>query len=656
MIGAMILHNHFSTLGMNAPMEDFTSPSVLFCYHNLQIYAPLRTEYIKSDHLPSFGWSWVKRFNAKYNFSFQKPTTLTKHAHADLLPSILIFIIKLLTMLLTNRYDLDLVFNADETPINKAYHPGKMVSRKGVPRHVKAVSGDKARVTLMLAVSLVGEVLKPYVVAQSKAEIYVKKVTDYVFDNTYDVLNFTTPMPKPTTTVHSYATIGNDVNVGKFSHVTKSSVAHGLAQMTDSQSSSSEVTADSQSRLSTKKNAKKKGNADFNPTNKSQTNSNRDVKNRRKVNGGGESPRNGPEASIGGLDSEPKASVGTMSLGATAWYEPMNMSPTYAMTLATKSQRPGKRTIFLNNKHAPVEFAKLNQVEVENFTKKVVNNESVSLTLGRIVNAVVSDSESDDDSDTEEVSPYRDPNSHYEDTAVGQVMWGASNLPEIMNIINDFSLELKTIHELIDILKDLYVEFQSFIGVIDGKVANNYQKFLDEKNFQDSMFVSKNENAWFTTDIMIDWIEKVVLPRRTDPNKRILLLLDCFSVHRKQEVVNYCLSKNIDIVFIPANCTGHLQPIDISLNRTIKDFLRAVTIGRIFTEFDDSGHRQHDGKYMNEDRFLGIIQESVNMINPLHVVHGFNHMMYNSTKDRTKNKKRNEANPIISDISMFASK
>ena len=35
----------------------------------------------------------------------------------------------------------------------------------------------------------------------------------------------------------------------------------------------------------------------------------------------------------------------------------------------------------------------------------------------------------------------------------------------------------------------------------------------------------------------------------------------------------HLLEDNIDTVFVPANCTGELQPMDLSMNKSVKDFL-----------------------------------------------------------------------------------
>jgi len=43
----------------------------------------------------------------------------------------------------------------------------------------------------------------------------------------------------------------------------------------------------------------------------------------------------------------------------------------------------------------------------------------------------------------------------------------------------------------------------------------------------------------------------------------------------KHRILKLLEDNYIDIVFVLANCTGELQPMDLSVNKSVKDFLRA---------------------------------------------------------------------------------
>jgi len=49
---------------------------------------------------------------------------------------------------------------------------------------------------------------------------------------------------------------------------------------------------------------------------------------------------------------------------------------------------------------------------------------------------------------------------------------------------------------------------------------------------------------------------------------------DNFKAQLTTEVLNLLEDNHIDVVFIPVNCTDHLQPLDLSINKPAKDFLR----------------------------------------------------------------------------------
>jgi len=53
------------------------------------------------------------------------------------------------------------------------------------------------------------------------------------------------------------------------------------------------------------------------------------------------------------------------------------------------------------------------------------------------------------------------------------------------------------------------------------------------------------------------------------------VFFDNFKAQRTDGILQLLEDNNIDCVFVPANCTGELQPMDLSVNKSVKDVLRA---------------------------------------------------------------------------------
>lgn len=47
-----------------------------------------------------------------------------------------------------------------------------------------------------------------------------------------------------------------------------------------------------------------------------------------------------------------------------------------------------------------------------------------------------------------------------------------------------------------------------------------------------------------------------------------------FAAHRKEEFLQKLTSNNVKVIFIPAGCTGELQPLDVGLNDQLKKRLK----------------------------------------------------------------------------------
>ena len=96
--------------------------------------------------------------------------------------------------------------------------------------------------------------------------------------------------------------------------------------------------------------------------------------------------------------------------------------------------------------------------------------------------------------------------------------------------------------------------------------------------FPDGWNITESENHWSTTGTMKIYLNKVLVPYfdnareslNLPSNHTALLFLDVFAAHRSQEFLNELQKHNIHPIFIPAGCTGDLQPLDVAVNDVFK--------------------------------------------------------------------------------------
>jgi len=54
-------------------------------------------------------------------------------------------------------------------------------------------------------------------------------------------------------------------------------------------------------------------------------------------------------------------------------------------------------------------------------------------------------------------------------------------------------------------------------------------------------------------------------------NQKLVWLIDCWSVHKSKQFVIYIKGHpNILVVFVPTNCTSELQPVNVMIQRPLK--------------------------------------------------------------------------------------
>ena len=86
-----------------------------------------------------------------------------------------------------------------------------------------------------------------------------------------------------------------------------------------------------------------------------------------------------------------------------------------------------------------------------------------------------------------------------------------------------------------------------------------------------------NPSAWMTQLVFDAWLKKFNddMKRR---NRKVALLLDNASSHKSYTMVGY---SNVEVVFMPANTTALVQPMDAGIIANIKQLYRKVVIHKL---------------------------------------------------------------------------
>ena len=94
--------------------------------------------------------------------------------------------------------------------------------------------------------------------------------------------------------------------------------------------------------------------------------------------------------------------------------------------------------------------------------------------------------------------------------------------------------------------------------------------------------ITYTHNHWSNTDTMIDYVNNVILPYVTATRKTLklssdhpaLVIFDVFKGQCTEEVLKLLVDNNILYMLVPANTTDKLQPLDLSVNKPAKDFMK----------------------------------------------------------------------------------
>ena len=114
--------------------------------------------------------------------------------------------------------------------------------------------------------------------------------------------------------------------------------------------------------------------------------------------------------------------------------------------------------------------------------------------------------------------------------------------------------------------------------VYQGKTDRCHPKY----NFPEDWHITHSLNRWSTEETMKDYLDHVVFPYINgvrascdlSHNYPALAIFDNFKGQVTDDILQLLEDHNVHSVRLLANCTNRLQPMDISLNKATKDFIR----------------------------------------------------------------------------------
>ena len=82
------------------------------------------------------------------------------------------------------------------------------------------------------------------------------------------------------------------------------------------------------------------------------------------------------------------------------------------------------------------------------------------------------------------------------------------------------------------------------------------------------------EGSWMDTKVMEIWVRHCLRPYalKLPKGKKGLLILDNFSGHVDKGIEEKIKELNFDILRLPPNTTGYLQPLDLAINKPFKNY------------------------------------------------------------------------------------
>ena len=122
---------------------------------------------------------------------------------------------------------------------------------------------------------------------------------------------------------------------------------------------------------------------------------------------------------------------------------------------------------------------------------------------------------------------------------------------------------------------DILRPFIVFKGKHDGRIAREFQNPKKSGFPVDCSYICQ-DRAWMDEAMMLQWVKEVLEPWSKHVPAGIMpyLLLDSYKCHLMSSVVHAIQDLGIEVDHIPGGCTGLVQPLDVGVNKPLKNQIR----------------------------------------------------------------------------------
>lgn len=134
-------------------------------------------------------------------------------------------------------------------------------------------------------------------------------------------------------------------------------------------------------------------------------------------------------------------------------------------------------------------------------------------------------------------------------------------------------------------------------------------------SFPENWHITHSENHWSNEATMLSYCDNILTAylneTRKSPSQKALVILDVFAAHRCSSVKQKLESLNCVYIYVPAGCTGDLQPLDLAVNDEYKGLMKAQ-----FTDYyADEVAAEIDNETVSESETYKL---KLSVLKPLH--------------------------------------